>query len=915
MSSLRSPHGARWWKVEFHTHTPKSSDYGRGPDQAALKARTTREWLLDYMQAGFDCVAITDHNSGQWIDPLKEELAAMDEQKPAGYRPLTLFPGVEISVSGGVHVLALFDPATRSDKIVRLLSKCEFEGAEGETEDCTRKSCSEVIEIIAEESGIPILAHADGLAGVFRVQRGVTLKQTLRSVGLLGIEITSPTYALPGAYSELHLNLASVVGSDAHHPSTVGSSFTWVKMEKPNLNALRLALHDCEDGVKRHEASRLHPSDIGHRFHLRRMIVSNGQKAGNGASLEVQFSPWMTTLIGGRGSGKSSVLDFLRIALGRTEGMPPDVAKEFENFNRIPRSRGDLGMLRTNTSIRLEVAKDGREIALIWQNGAWTQEELDENGEWISAANPGDVSRRFPVRIFSQKQLYELTKQPNVLLNLIDDRWDKRAWISKRDALLSEWLRARREARQIAKEIANIGQTRAELDDVKAKIRIFEDSGHKDILSRYQSVQTTNQSLDSKTDALNDVQLRFKEFVKESAAIEIEQPITDGIGKESTESLQAILSEFEGLMSRLRDIDKEFEALAERWSKALNAIPWKDEFNGACQKYEKLKAELKAAGGTDISEYSSLVEHRKTLQDKLNKLSQYEATFAALHIEEAELKQDLDVQERLLRTERQRIIANWVQPANGEHLRVTLQDMGDLVSAEIGLRQLIRKPGEEFTNDIYRAYDDGRSEGLLAQLIDNTEPQNRWSMLAEVRSTLLEASGSDSKGLDRRFGRHLEQLGANTPEDLDRLAVWVPEDKIKLELVQPSGAAEDIEIGSAGERTAGLLGLILSLDDCPLIIDQPEDDLESRLISSLVVTGLRFLKQRQQVIIVTHNPNIPVNGAAEQIVEMRFFSGQIRTGTMGALQNAEIRRAVCEVMEGGKEALDKRYFRISRALS
>jgi DNA repair ATPase RecN/histidinol phosphatase-like PHP family hydrolase len=915
MSSKPSLHGAKWWKFEFHTHTPKSNDYGRGADQATLKQKTSREWLLDYMQAGIDCVAITDHNSGQWIDPLKAELAAIAEQQPSGYRPLTLFPGVEISVNGGVHVLALFEPETGSDKILRLLSKCEFEGAEGETEDCTRKSCSEVIEIIAEEGGIPILAHVDGPAGVFQIQRGVTLRQTLKSEGLLAMEVVGPTYVLPGTYSELRLNLASIVGSDAHHPSDVGTRFTWVKMQSPNLNALRLALHDCEDGVKRCEVGGIPPNEIGHRFHLRRMIVSNAQKAGNGQSLEIQFSPWMTTVIGGRGSGKSSVLDFMRIALGRSEGMPPEVEKEFEKFNRVPPARGDLGMLRTNTGIRLEFAKDGREIALTWRSAAWTQEELNENGEWLAAGNPGDVPRRFPVRIFSQKQLYEMTKQPNVLLNLIDDRWDKPAWFNKRDTLLSEWLRMRRETRQAVKQIANIAQTRAELDDVKAKIRIFEDSGYKEILSQYDSVQTTKQSLDSKTQTISNASSGFEEFCKELPTIQIEQAIADDIGKESTELLDTVLADFGGLVSKLRQIEKELKALTERWSKALDSIPWKSEFDSACEKYEKLKTELKAAGGTDISAYSTLVEKRRGLQENVNKLSEYEAALSALRSEEETLKGDLDTHEKLLRTERQRIISSWVQPGGGEQVRITLQEMGDLVSAQTGLRQLIRKPGDEFTNDIYRSYDDGRSEGLLSDLIEKTEPQNRWQKLAEMRSILLDASGTDSKGLDRRFGRHLEQLRANTPEDLDRLAVWVPEDKIKLELVQPNGTAEDIEIGSAGQRTAGLLGLILSLDDSPLIIDQPEDDLESRLISSLVVTGLRFLKQRQQLIVVTHNPNIPVNGAAEQIVEMRFYSGQIRIGSMGALQNAEIRRAVCEVMEGGKEALDKRYFRISRALN
>ncbi|MGL3984683.1 hypothetical protein ACM66P_10765, partial [Staphylococcus hominis] len=67
-------------------------------------------------------------------------------------------------------------------------------------------------------------------------------------------------------------------------------------------------------------------------------------------------------------------------------------------------------------------------------------------------------------------------------------------------------------------------------------------------------------------------------------------------------------------------------------------------------------------------------------------------------------------------------------------------------------------------------------------------------------------------------------------------------------------------------------------------------------------------------ITITHNPNIPVNGASENIIQMNFAGGQINKNVEGALQKEEVRRAVCEIMEGGKDALDKRYYRVSRAL-
>ena len=56
--------GARWWKVDFHTHTPASNDYGKGPDVNDIKKMTPRDWLLQYMKKEIDCIVITDHNSG-----------------------------------------------------------------------------------------------------------------------------------------------------------------------------------------------------------------------------------------------------------------------------------------------------------------------------------------------------------------------------------------------------------------------------------------------------------------------------------------------------------------------------------------------------------------------------------------------------------------------------------------------------------------------------------------------------------------------------------------------------------------------------------------------------------------------------------------------------------------------------------
>ena len=83
--------GARWWRFDFHTHTPASGDYREG-------GVTPADWLIGFMRAGIDCAAVTDHNSGEWVDRLKSELVKLEQQEHPDFRRLHLFPGVEISV-------------------------------------------------------------------------------------------------------------------------------------------------------------------------------------------------------------------------------------------------------------------------------------------------------------------------------------------------------------------------------------------------------------------------------------------------------------------------------------------------------------------------------------------------------------------------------------------------------------------------------------------------------------------------------------------------------------------------------------------------------------------------------------------------------------------------------------------------
>ena len=104
-----------------------------------------------------------------------------------------------------------------------------------------------------------------------------------------------------------------------------------------------------------------------------------------------------------------------------------------------------------------------------------------------------------------------------------------------------------------------------------------------------------------------------------------------------------------------------------------------------------------------------------------------------------------------------------------------------------------------------------------------------------------------------------------------------------------------------------MLAFILAQGDEPLILDQPEDDLDNQLIYDLIVRELRANKQRRQVIVATHNPNIVVNGNADLVIPLHNPNDQTAIPVRGALQDARVREWVCDIMEGGREALERRF--------
>lgn len=144
------------------------------------------------------------------------------------------------------------------------------------------------------------------------------------------------------------------------------------------------------------------------------------------------------------------------------------------------------------------------------------------------------------------------------------------------------------------------------------------------------------------------------------------------------------------------------------------------------------------------------------------------------------------------------------------------------------------------------------------------------------------------------------------PSLVDQMMSFIPDDELRVSYRASNGRFVPLVTASPGQKTTAILTFILAYGHKPLLLDQPEDDLDNRLVYDLVVKQLKESKKQRQVIVVTHNANIPVNGDAENIVSMDSANRYVKIKCTGTMDAKQIRDEICDVMEGTEYAFEMR---------
>jgi energy-coupling factor transporter ATP-binding protein EcfA2 len=910
--------GSKWWKFDLHTHTPASKACFGGqckPD----------EWLLGHMRAGIDCVGITDHNSGEWIDVLSQTIADPTFQTHPAYRNIHIFPGVELSTYEGYHALVLFDLGKGTADIHSFIDSVKYRGEKGLSDKNIEMDIFEVIEEVSKRNGLIIPAHVDEKNGFFIEWAKKELRPLLECDQIIAMELRNANYQLPGIYSELGVNWTMILGSDCHFPNAdrfPGSHFTWVKMSNPSLDGLRLALFDGKLSIRRSDEQTVDPNTVHGNSQIKSIKIAEAVYIGRGTPFELSFSPWLNCIVGGRGTGKSTLLEFIRIALMRDNELPEDLQKELTKYCKVKTDRLDDGLLLENSTFEVDYEKDGETFKIIWQqnSGHLSILQLSDTGEWI--VTEGVIAQRFPISVYSQKQIYELARKPRALLRIIDESAsvNYHSWKDEWNSTVNKYIEIKAKVRQLQIKIEEESRLKGELADVLRKIKLFENTGHADTLKKYQRClqiataienwenywNTIGDDLRSLKTKINFADLNFDERAPLSSA---ETGLIEH-SKVIKQKLESIANEIDALATKTEECITE-------WQQNGKYTEWSVEHKGIIETYELLKKKLEEEGVKDSNEYENLVKDRQRVEKEIDNINKVKIELTGKLGEATTILTELKKLRKNLTQKRVAFLQTVLN--NNQHVRINVLPYDDKDNVEAEFRKLIGKEDNSFSGDIGVP---GKPEGLLGNLYsnginlkkDNAEAINLKVIDFESRLDAMKvrikeiANGSINDLQDRRFGSAITKLSA---ESFDHIDCWYPEDSLGVEYCTTSaGKWRPIAEGSPGQKTAALLAFLFSYGKEPLLLDQPEDDLDNQLIYDLIVTQLREIKRNRQVIIVSHNANIVVNGDAELVVSLASPNGRSAKSCNGGLQEVNVRKEVCTVMEGGADAFRQRYHRI-----
>lgn len=587
---------------------------------------------------------------------------------------------------------------------------------------------------------------------------------------------------------------------------------------------------------------------------------------------DVNLASGLNVLIGARGTGKTSVIELIRFALAARNHTSDAEKRSAEHADAVLQD----GIVTV-------------ELGYLFDSVTVSRGQRDE-------APHADGAYEKPL-IFSQTEIESIGLSEGGRLRLLD------GFIQKGTQLASDEAAAIAAIRSAFKEIASAEGERASLasgleglDERQKRIKELEaqEAQHQaasaDLAEKQQRLTEANHNI---TDAAvrEGVLERFGDSSRNWAGA-LDELAADDFGPEEWDELDGqdplhlLRKPYTQLVAEVQTLGRRFQELAAKAEEQRAAIIKSRMAAEAQARTIRSEVDQSVAGAGAIArqlsqlrmEVAQLISKRKVVEDRDQRIAQ-------LRTRRDERIKALDAV-RSSRFEARQQVAEDLSRALAPQIKISVERYGQYADYNRALTEALRGSGMRYT-ELVTALTQSVSPQELIRFIDT----NDFVALADIAGI--------PKDRAARLLAHLQEIGAA------EIATVSIEDNVRMMLLDGVDY-KDVEHLSAGQRCTVILSIVLQHTSRTLVIDQPEDHLDNAYIATAVIKAIRNRKADGQLIISTHNANIPVLGEADLVVEMTSDGRNGFVQVCEELTNPKAVEAITKVMEGGREAFSNR---------
>lgn len=853
--------GTIYRKADLHIHTPASSCYSD-------KSVTAVQIVEEALSKGLEIIAITDHNDIASIEKVRTE---------AKNKGLIVFLGIEISTQEA-HLLALFEPDYSIETLNEFLPSIGILKEHRGKKEAMAGSFEAVLDKVTEFGGIAIAAHANGDSGILHSSKKGAYKQKVcKNPDLCALELSRQDYIedfMSGKVPNYPAK-ACVCCSDAHSLAEIGQRCTYLKLDVVSINGLKLALTDYQVRVRFpwNSIVSTHPR-------IRRITVDQGFFK----DVVFNLNPNLTCLVGGTGTGKSTIIEFLRYCF---DDLSPFKEIATDSYEKVEKLIGAGG------TISVEYTSENGEDVIISRE---VNDPMYRDEETVLIKDKDDLDVLMPSKpvFFSQGEIARIAMNPIAQLELIDKYID----ISTENRLEQELTSALASNASVLTEIrSNRIFLEQELNDPEnGKLAIekerdrLQEQLKNPIFAEFPKWELEGRFIKQTVEGIDKAHKAIKESLI-NVNIEEYFPIKLDNASPNYPKLQSMNQIPDALSSVISELIDQLDADVLKIGLEANKIysEWELLFTKRKQEYEQFLAQL---GAEDVNKAQKRL---RALNERLSELAEIEAKVKSFSEREKKVWEERGKLLDQLKKVRHDRMSKRVAKANEWERRL---------NNKIKIALEVNKDMSEYLPEL-RTLTTGSNahKASVVQIAIAIEPLDLVRAFLNNDSKFI----SDHSKADKDdIQRILDFLKYKDLKELLKLESVPISDLPKISYEVEPGKYKLINELATGTKSIVIVSIAMIEGNSPLVIDQPEDSLNTEFIYTQIVSRLREEKETRQFLFASHNSNIVVSGETDLAHILTATSDQGTIKSSGGIDHPDTNKLMLLHLEGGPDAFNLR---------